>query len=78
MHDLLGGRGLVVVLRIEDGISKGAVALVLDGLPVVVEDLEESPSWPCRFWHPCWMKEGDDGWPVDPSCLCLAAWARKW
>ena len=35
---------MVVVLGIEDGISKGAVALVLDGLPVVVEDLEESPK----------------------------------
>ena len=33
----LGSGGWFGVLRIEDGVGEGAVALVLDGFPVVVE-----------------------------------------
>lgn len=32
---------MFVVLPIEDGISEGTIALILNGLPVVVEDVEE-------------------------------------
>uniref|UniRef100_A0A0A9DCS9 Uncharacterized protein n=1 Tax=Arundo donax TaxID=35708 RepID=A0A0A9DCS9_ARUDO len=38
---LLGSGGWFGVLRIKDGIREGTVAILLDGLPVAVEELEE-------------------------------------
>lgn len=53
--NLLGGRGLLAVLPIEDGICEGTVALILNGLPVVVEDFEEF----LEYWDGLLLRETD-------------------